>query len=203
LALVKAPRLRHNASVPAARSLLVLACMLTLSACEFGGPLVANTDDANADDSTNEGDTTVTSDTGEPLCGPAEGVVDRVIDGDTIILETGHRIRYILVDTPEITDGKNECWGQEAADYNEALVLDQTVTLEYDEECRDVYGRLLAYVSVQGNEVNRLLLENGQACVLHISPNGDDRFAEYQGLENAARNAKLNMWGTCNPVPCD
>ena len=45
--------------------------------------------------------------------------------------------------------------------------------------------------------------EDGQACVLHISHNGDDRFAEYQGLENAARNAKINMWGACNPVPCD
>ena len=188
------------------RRIFSLACMLsaacTLSACEFGGPLVGDSSgDDQADSGTTDGDTS--TDTGEPLCGPAEAVVATVIDGDTIILDTGHRVRYILVDTTEITNGKDECWGHEAAAYNEALVLGKTVTLEYDVECKDIYGRLLAYVSVQGYEVNRMLLEDGQACVLHISPNGDDRFAEYQGLENAARNAKINMWGACNPVPCD
>ncbi len=39
-------------------------------------------------------------------CGPSTGVVARVIDGDTIELETGERIRYLLVNAPETTGGK-------------------------------------------------------------------------------------------------
>jgi endonuclease YncB( thermonuclease family) len=51
-----------------------------------------------------------------------------------------------MIDTPEITQGKHDCYGEEARQYNEDLVLGQEVSLTYDQECEDPYGRLLAYV---------------------------------------------------------
>jgi micrococcal nuclease len=172
--------------------LLGLPCVGCLG---FGGPLVAETDE----DSESE------SETGPAPseCGPTSAVVDHVIDGDTVVLETGERIRYILVDTPEISNGENDCYGAEARDYNHLLVTGRAVTLVYDEECEDFYGRLLAYVSVDEVEVNRTLLEDGYACILHISPNGDERVAEYQSLENAAKADGIGMWSACGTVPCD
>ncbi|KIG16193.1 hypothetical protein DB30_04805 [Enhygromyxa salina] len=163
----------------------------------FGGPLVGDTND---DD---DGTDTSTETGADHRCGPTSGVVDRVIDGDTILLESGDRVRYILVDTPEITAGKNECWGAEASAYNEMLVEGQTISIEYDQECEDQYGRLLAYVSVDGMEVNRALLEGGYACILHISPNGDAKFAAYQNLENTAKQAGVGMWSACAKVTCE
>jgi micrococcal nuclease len=163
----------------------------------FGGPLIAETDD----DSESESETGPASNE----CGPTSAVVAYVVDGDTIVLESGDRVRYILVDTPEVTNGSSECYGDEARDYNDMLVTGQSITLVYDEECRDNYGRLLAYVSVGELEVNRTLLENGYACILHISPNGDDRVAEYQALEDMAKAAGVGMWSesVCGTVACD
>jgi micrococcal nuclease len=138
-------------------------------------------------------------------CGPTRAQVVAVIDGDTIVLDNGERIRYLLVDTNEITGGKNDCFGQEARQYNESLVLEKTVTLAYDEGCRDRFGRLLAYVSVDGREVNTLLVERGYACVLYIPPNGGDRRDGMEALEDAARAEQRGMWGFCAPedIACD
>lgn len=136
-------------------------------------------------------------------CGPSEGVVANVVDGDTIDLESGVRIRYLMVNTPETTGGKNECYGQNAVTFNTDLVLGKTVQLDYDVECEDRFGRTLAYVTVGGQEVNTLLVERGYACVLHIPPNGDDRAAEFEALEDEAKAALRGLWGACDPIPCN
>jgi len=140
---------------------------------------------------------------GEERCGPSSGAVQEVVDGDTIVLDSGDRIRYLLVDTPEITNGHDDCYGQEAWTYNQALVAGQTVTLVYDVECRDRFERLLAYVSVNGREVNALLVERGFACVLYIPPDGADRRGEFELLEAAAKAEGRGLWGACDPVTCD
>lgn len=131
-------------------------------------------------------------------CGPSSARIVVVTDGDTVTTSEGERIRYLLVDSNEITGGRNDCYGQEARLYNESLVLDRTVSLAYDQECRDRFGRLLAYVSVDGREVNRLLVERGYACVLYIPPNGADRRAELEALEDQARAERRGMWGACH-----
>lgn len=131
------------------------------------------------------------------------GVVARVIDGDTIDLESGERIRYLMVNTPETTGGKDECYGQNAVTFNTDLVLGKTIEYECDVDCTDMFGRTLAYVRVDGQEVNTLLVERGFACVLHIPPNGDDRADEFEALEDAARAANRGLWGQCDPIPCN
>ncbi|PRQ02490.1 SPBc2 prophage-derived endonuclease YokF precursor [Enhygromyxa salina] len=137
----------------------------------------------------------------EQGCGPAEATVTRVIDGDTIELDSGERVRYLMIDTPESTI-EHECWGEEAKAANEALVAGQTVRLRYDEECTDDYDRLLAYVELSGHEINRVMVERGHACVLHIPPNGDAVADEYETLEYEARMLDKGLWAACDPTPC-
>jgi micrococcal nuclease len=138
---------------------------------------------------------------GGPSCGPHEAVVDRVIDGDTIVAG-GRTIRYLLVNAPETTGGHDDCYGDNAARFNADLVLGKTVRLDYDVACDDMFGRTLAYVAVNGQDVNRLLIERGYACVLHIPPDGDARADDFRAAEAAARSERLGLWGACDPVPC-
>lgn len=136
-------------------------------------------------------------------CGPSTATVANVVDGDTIELTDGQKIRYLLVDAPEITKGHNDCYGQEAAKFNTQMVAGQTIELRYDEAgCTDKYGRLLAYVSVGGVEVNARLVERGYACVLYLPPAGDARQIEFKKLESTARSNGAGVWGACNPVTC-
>ena len=136
-----------------------------------------------------------------PRCGPREAVVDRVIDGDTIVAG-GVTIRYLLVNAPESSGGHDACYGGNAARFNADLVLGKTVELGYDAACEDRFGRTLAYVAAGGQDVNRLLIERGYACVLHIPPDGDARADDFEAAEAAARRERLGLWGACDPIPC-
>lgn len=140
---------------------------------------------------------------GEAECGPARALVLRVIDGDTLELADGNRVRYLLVDTPEATNGHDECYGAEAREYNRTLVEQREVELHYDKVCRDRFGRLLAWVTVSGQDVNERLISDGYACVLHISPNGDDRVAHFRALQRDAELWQRGLWGACATSPCD
>jgi micrococcal nuclease len=142
-------------------------------------------------------------DGGDARCGAAEAQVARIIDGDTIELVGGERIRYLMVDAPEIRGAAPACYGVNAVTFNTDLVLGRRVELRDDVECRDRFGRRLAYVSVDGREVNALMVERGFACARHIPPNGADRVAEFEALEDSARRARRGLWGACDPVPCD
>ncbi|HEX4417501.1 MAG TPA: thermonuclease family protein [Kofleriaceae bacterium] len=138
----------------------------------------------------------------DPACGPRDVIVERVIDGDTIVVTGGRKIRYLLVDAPETTDGHHACYGDNAAQFNADLVLGKRVQLTYDVVCDDRFGRTLAYVTVGGDDVSTLLLARGYACLLHIPPDGDGRAAELAAVEAAARAAGLGLWSACDPVPC-
>lgn len=134
-------------------------------------------------------------------CGPSSGVVERVIDGDTIVLTTGEKVRYLLIDAPETTNGHSDCYGSNASTFNSDLVLGKTVELTYDTQCTDMYGRLLAYVSVDGNDVNKLMVERGYACVLFIAPDGKARYDEFKAYQAAAKANLRGIWGACDPLP--
>lgn len=138
---------------------------------------------------------------GDSRCGPTSGIVTNIVDGDTIDLDSGERVRYLLVDTPELSS--DDCYAQEATELNAQLVLDREVTLAYDVECEDRFGRLLAYVYLGENEINTTLVERGYACLLHIPPNGEDRRDEFAGLESRAKSEERGMWGQCEVVTCD
>jgi micrococcal nuclease len=134
-------------------------------------------------------------------CGPSAGTVERVIDGDTVVLATGEKIRYLLIDAPETTNGHDDCYGSNAATFNTDLVLHKTVELTYDTECTDMYGRLLAYVSVDGMDVDQLMVERGYACVLFIPPDGTSRYHELEIDQADAKALNKGIWGSCDPLP--
>ena len=136
-------------------------------------------------------------------CGPSAALVKRVIDGDTVELTNGDRVRYLLVNTPESTNGHDECYGAEAREFNRSLVEGREVTLRYDEPCRDRFGRRLAYVELDGVDVNALLIARGYGCVLHVPPSGADRVEQFRALERQAKSAGAGLWGACAAPACE
>lgn len=97
-------------------------------------------------------------------------VVERVIDGDTIELVGGERVRYIGMDTPE----SGESGFTEATQRNAALVSGKEVILDIcEEQPLDAFGRTLAYVLIGDTVVNEQLLVEGLAEPLHIPPCGN------------------------------
>ncbi len=136
---------------------------------------------------------------GGSSCGPTSAQVTRVIDGDTVEIAGGEKVRYLMVNAQEITSGKNECYGAEARDYNAQMVQGRTVKLAYDKQCRDIYNRLLAWVEVDGRDLNLTMVERGYACVLYIPPNGEARQSEFRQAEAEAQLAHRGLWGACQP----
>lgn len=138
-------------------------------------------------------------------CGPDSALVREVVDGDTLVLDLdgGVKVRLLLVNAPEITEGKNECWGRQAADFTGGLVAGRVVSLKYDEaSCKDRFGRLLAYVSVDGKEVNTELAKQGYACFMYVAPGGEARTEEFRTWVSEATTNRTGMWGACTDIPC-
>ncbi|MDP1804685.1 MAG: thermonuclease family protein, partial [Acidimicrobiales bacterium] len=103
-------------------------------------------------------------------------VVRKVVDGDTLDVSGGERVRLIGIDTPESVapDRPVGCFGKEASRFTASLVPPGTpVRLVGDVEQRDRFGRLLAYMYRQadGLFVNAELLRQGYAQLLTIPPN--------------------------------
>ena len=125
-----------------------------------------------------------------------------VIDGDTIdVVWAGRRerVRLLGVDTPETVDPRRPvgCYGPEAAAFTNRRLLGRTARLRFDRQRRDRFGRLLAYVEVDGRRVNDELLAGGYARLLVIPPNGrHGRVMLDQEL--AARSSGRGLWGACS-----
>jgi len=118
-----------------------------------------------------------------------------IYDGDTVKLSNGEKIRYIGIDTPEMNynNPPAEYFAQEAKEYNAKLVLGKKVKLEFDVVKRDKYGRLLAYVYIDGKHISQEMIERGFAKVLMIPPNL--KFADYfLTLQNLAKEEKRGIW---------
>jgi len=119
--------------------------------------------------------------------------VTRIVDGDTIEIEGGRRIRYIGIDTPEI----NECFGTAATDENSLLVNGKAVRLVSDVSDTDTYGRLLRYVYVGNEFVNDTLVRQGFAVTEPVRP--DILFAsQFLSAQNEAKNSNRGLWRACN-----
>ena len=124
--------------------------------------------------------------------------VVRVVDGDTIQVRVGdqtEKVRYIGIDAPETrhpTRGE-EPGGREATAVNRHLVDGRTVRLELDVRHRDRYGRLLAYVHVDGIMVNAELVRLGYAHAVSVPPNVRHQHA-LRALERQARDAGRGLW---------
>lgn len=139
-----------------------------------------------------------------------EVTVERVVDGDTLVVsgpsgtvlpsDGEHRVRLLLVDTPEVDgpDAEQECLGPEASELTAGLLpAGSTLLLAADEEPVDPYDRLLAYAwTPDGVFVNEALAANGLAYAVLLPPN-DQHIDVVSDAEQRARDARLGVWGSC------
>jgi len=131
-----------------------------------------------------------------PLCActspppPEVARVIQVIDGDTIVVENGHWVRYIGIDAPEVHP-QLEPYGAEAHVANRRLVEGMMVRLERDVSETDKHGRLLRYVYVGDIMVNAELVRQGLAVAKAYPP--DTKHQDY--LEQMETEAKLSGTG--------
>ncbi len=123
---------------------------------------------------------------------PELALVTQVIDGDTIIVEGGYRVRYIGIDAPEIHP-QLEAFGVEAWQANRKLLEGKEVRLERDVSEKDKYGRLLRYVWVDDVLVEAELVRQGLAQAKAYPP--DTKYQDYlEAMEAEARQEGRGMW---------
>jgi endonuclease YncB( thermonuclease family) len=125
---------------------------------------------------------------------PGVCTVERVIDGDTLVCDGGDRIRLLLIDAPELSQGR---WGEAArAELLSLAPLGTAVRVERDVQLRDRFGRTLAYLWLDdGRMVNEELLRAGVAVVAVYPPN----VRHVERLRAAvveAREEKAGLWVT-------
>jgi len=122
-------------------------------------------------------------------------ICSKVIDGDTIHLENGEKVRLIGVDTPEFSHPIKpvQFYTREATIFTKKLIEGKKIRLEYDEQKRDKYDRLLAYVYLEdGTFINAEILKQGYGFAYTKYPfKYLDQFKEY---EKSAREQELGLW---------
>jgi len=118
-------------------------------------------------------------------------------DGDTLTISTGEKVRFLQIDTPEISPA--ECYGIEAHKALIFLIGKSSITLESDSvsDDKDRFGRSLRYVKVGKVNVNLKLVEIG-AATPYFYEGEKGRYAKQ--LLKAAKNAKakkIGLWKMC------
>jgi micrococcal nuclease len=122
--------------------------------------------------------------------------VKRVIDGDTVELTTGEKVRLIGVDTPETKDPRKpvQYFGKEATAFTQRLVEGKRVRLAYDQQRQDKYGRTLTYIYLEdGTFVNAEIIKQGYGFAYTRFP--FKYLEEFRQLEREAREAGRGLWG--------
>lgn len=128
---------------------------------------------------------------------PAQEVfVKRVVDGDTLLLPNGDRVRLLGVDTPETKkEGVPvQPWGPEASAFTTTLVEGKTVRLEFDRERYDQYQRILAYVYIGEVFVNEEVIRQGFSKTQMQYPYRTDMKKRFQAAEREAQSNRRGIW---------
>ena len=128
----------------------------------------------------------------------AEGTyrVRRVVDGDTLLLENGARLRLIGVDTPETVKENSpvEPWGPQASAFSKQFLAAGNVRLQLDRERLDRYDRFLVYAWVDDRLLNEELLRAGLARA-RLGFNYSESFKRrFRQAEAEAQDAQRGIW---------
>ena len=121
--------------------------------------------------------------------------ITRVIDGDTILLNTGETVRLIGIDAPELHHPELpvQRFAKEAKEFLALIAEGFECRLEFEPQIkRDSYGRLLAYVFVDGRCLNEEMIRYGYAYVYTRFPY--KRINDFLRLEKQARKAQRGLW---------
>ena len=163
----------------------------------------------NNGDSGNVNETSVSNSTSVDASDIVQGIVARVIDGDTAVIRVNgedRRVRFLGVDTPETVHPTKgvQPYGKEASNLTKESLTGRNVWLEYDKNPTDRYNRHLAYIwlskptqinneTIRRNMYNAILLAGGYAKVMIIKPN--NRYEKlFKEIESEAKKSKLGMW---------
>jgi micrococcal nuclease len=132
-----------------------------------------------------------------PLEQGAEAFVKRAVDGDTLLLVDGRRVRLLGVDTPETKKEGTpiQPWGLEAHTFTEQFVEGRSVRLEFDKERHDKYGRVLAYVYADQKLLNEELIRAGLGRAILNHPYRKAMKRRFRNAEKEARRAHRGIWG--------
>ncbi len=118
------------------------------------------------------------------------GIIERVIDGDTIVID-GTKIRLLGINSPE----KKEIGFEEAKSFLEKF-NGSKVLIENENEKYDLYGRELAYLFFNGENINQKMVEEGFANIYF--PNGKTKY--YSSFLSAWENCMENQKGICKNI---
>jgi len=119
-------------------------------------------------------------------------MVVKVIDGDTVVLKGGDKLRLLSIDTPE----KDEPFYDKAKLFVSRVALNQIAEIKYADTRRDKYGRLLGYLYIDTLNVNQALLDSGYANIYLFKDNELNNMSTSQLLEAQKRaiKNKLGIW---------
>ncbi len=127
--------------------------------------------------------------------------VSHVVDGDTLELSSGEKVRYIGIDTPELRKRKGAGWiydpmpyAEEAKDFNRKLVEGKDIRLKFDVQKRDKYGRILAYVYQDDVMANMEMVRQGYAMIYTYPPNVK-HVDDFLVAQKEAREDNRGLWG--------
>jgi micrococcal nuclease len=148
-----------------------------------------------------------------PLAAADQAVVKHVVDGDTIVVQSGAatlKVRLIGIDTPECKPNSKAFRDSERSGADVEAIVSQgkqasaflkgilrkgdRVSLDYDVEKHDKYGRTLAYVYLSdGRLLNEVIIGSGYASPMTIPPNvkHQERFLK---AYKDAREKGLGLW---------
>jgi|GEM_PF-945697 endonuclease YncB( thermonuclease family) len=113
-------------------------------------------------------------------------VCTKVVDGDTIYLSNGKKVRFVGVNTPE----KGTAGYKASKNFVSKLCLNKEVSINVDDKkYTDKYGRTLAVVIVGGKNLNEMLLKEGLAEVMYIPPS---EFSPYVWAGNSTSSASAS-----------
>jgi micrococcal nuclease len=128
---------------------------------------------------------------------PGPFLVQRAVDGDTLLLADGRRVRLIGVDTPETVHPSRpvEPLGPEATAFTRSRTEGRYVMLEYDRQRRDRYDRVLAYVYVDDEMLNEALIAAGYSRAETRYPYSNAMKRRFRQAETRAREAGVGIWG--------
>lgn len=129
--------------------------------------------------------------------GPEKGpddrfMVRRVLDGDTMELQGGDRLRLLAIDTPE----KGEPLHDEAAAFLARKALGQFADIKYANQRRDKYGRHLGYLYIDTLFVNKAIIDSGYGY-LYLFDDNDLKSDQVKMLLDAQRSAierRVGLW---------
>ncbi|MCX5700683.1 MAG: thermonuclease family protein [Candidatus Omnitrophica bacterium] len=139
----------------------------------------------------------------------SDALISRVVDGDTLVLESGERVRLIGIDTPELHESNKlykdaqrtkqdvstiQKMGLKAYEFTKNLAEGKRCSLEFDVDKYDKYKRLLAYVYLKdGTFLNAQIVKEGYASLMTYPPNV--KYADlFLKLYQEARENKRGLW---------